>query len=415
MKNEILSNIDNPQQLEAAYRTNKAGFKKEFDALYPNLLSHPIANCWKERLSYDESEITWGTSYELTFIVFASLSAGFLAKLPEFLPIDDEFFYPRNLGFVVIPLLIAYFAWKRTMVSKKIITIAVALLVALVYINLLPNDYLPSDTLTLACIHLPLFLWAVLGFTFVGDQLSDYRRRLDFLRYNGDLAVITALILIAGMVLTGITLSLFAVIDVNITEFYYQYVVVFGLVASPIVGTYVIQTNPQLVNKVSPVIAKIFSPLVLITLVAYLIAMLGSGKDPYHDRDFLITFNILLIGVMAIIFFSIAETSWAKHNRTSAFIILLLSVVTVVINGIALSAILFRIMEWGITPNRLAVLGSNILILSNLVLVTLGLSKVLRGRCEINVVEQSIATFLPIYSAWTVVVVFLFPLLFRFQ
>ena len=215
--------------------------------------------------------------------------------------------------------------------------------------------------------------------------------------------------------MTLITQSLFLIIDIDVSEFYYQYIVVLGLAASPIVGTYVIQTNPQLVNKVSPVIARIFSPLVLVTLVVYLMAMLGSGKDPYHDRDFLITFNILLVGVMAIIFFSIAETSWTKQNRTSALIIFLLSIITVVINGIALSAILFRILEWGITPNRIAVLGGNILILSNLILVTLALFKVLRGQREINVVEQSIATFLPIYSLWTVVVVFLFPVLFGFQ
>ena len=414
MKDEILSNIDHPEQLEAAYRANKIRFKEEFDALYSTLANHPVADCWHERLNYEEPDITWGSNRELALVVLASLLAGFVAKIPEFLPINDDSFYPRNIGFVVIPLLALYFVGKRQLAHRKIAAIAVALTTALVYINLLPKNS-QSDTLTLACIHLPLFLWAVLGFTFVGDKMADYRKRLDFLRYNGDLVVITVLILIAGIVLTFVTLNLFSVIGVSIDEFYMQYVVVLGLAASPIVGTYVIQTNPQLVNKVSPVIARIFSPLVLVTLVVYLMAMLGSGKDPYHDRDFLITFNILLVGVMAIIFFSIAETSWTKQNRTSALIVFLLSIVTVVINGIALSAILFRILEWGITPNRIAVLGGNILILSNLILVTLALFKVLRGQREISVVEQSIATFLPIYSLWTVVVVFLFPVLFGFQ
>lgn len=414
MKDEILSSIDHPEQLEAAYRANKIRFKEEFNALYSTLANHPVADCWHERLNYEEPDITWGTNRELLLVVFASLLAGFIAKIPEFLPISGDFFYPRNIGFVVIPLLAFYFMGKRQLAHQKIAAIAVALTTALVYINLLPENS-QSDTLTLACIHLPLFLWAVLGFTFVGDKMADYRKRLDFLRYNGDLVVITVLILIAGIVLTFVTLNLFSVIGVSINEFYMQYIVVLGLAASPIVGTYVIQTNPQLVNKVSPVIARIFSPLVLVTLVVYLMAMLGSGKDPYHDRDFLIIFNILLVGVMAIIFFSIAETSWTKQNRTSALIVFLLSIVTVVINGIALSAILFRILEWGITPNRIAVLGGNILILSNLMLVTLALFKVLRGQREINVVEQSIATFLPIYSLWTVVVVFLFPVLFGFQ
>src|SRR4029079_6125545 len=121
---------------------------------------------------------------------------------------------------------------------------------------------------------------------------------------------------------------------------------IFGLAAAPIIGTYLTQTNPQLVGKVSPVIAKIFSPLVLMMLVIYLIAMIYSGKDPYNDREFLLIFNGLLIGVMAIIFFSVAETSTTTKSRTEIWVLLLLSVVTIIVNGIALSAILFRIAEW---------------------------------------------------------------------
>ncbi len=92
-----------------------------------------------------------------------------------------------------------------------------------------------------------------------------------------------------------------------------------------------------------------------------------------------------------------------------------LSVVTIVINGIALSAILFRISEWGITPNRLAVLGGNILILINLLLVTFRLFKAIKNDNEINKVENSIASYLPIYSLWTILVTFVFPIIFYFK
>jgi hypothetical protein len=48
--------------------------------------------------------------------------------------------------------------------------------------------------------------------------------------------------------------------------------VVVGLAAVPLVATFLTQTNPQLVSKVSPVIARIFSPIVLVMLVIYLFA-----------------------------------------------------------------------------------------------------------------------------------------------
>ena len=92
----------------------------------------------------------------------------------------------------------------------------------------------------------------------------------------------------------------------------------------------------------------------------------------------------------------------------------MLSAVTIIVNGIALSAIMFRISEWGITPNRAAVLGGNVLILINLVLVTAQLFRVLSRKTNIPAVGNSIAFYLPVYFVWTIVVTFIFPLLFGF-
>jgi hypothetical protein len=414
MKEEIINNIDNPRQLEKLYRDNKATFKREFNLVFPDIQESPTAQIWNERLNFENEEISWGTSNELTFVIVASLIAGLIAKIPEFTAIKADFFYPRNMAFIVFPLLTAYFSWRQNIQPKKLLIISVAILVSVFYINFLPNNS-KSDTLILACIHLPLFLWAVLGFTFVGDSLKNYHKRLDFLRYNGELVVMTTIILIAGILLTVVTLGLFTLIDVRMEEFYFQYIVVMGLAASPIVGTYLVQTNPQLVNKVSPVIAKVFTPLVLLTLVIYLLAVIGTGKDPYNDRDFLLIFNMLLIGVMAIILFSIAETSKNSESKIGTWLLLGLAIVTVIVNGIALSAILFRISEWGITPNRLAVLGGNILILTNLLFVTYRLFKTINDSHEKDNIEKSIATFLPIYSIWTIIVTFIFPIIFSFK
>ena len=52
------------------------------------------------------------------------------------------------------------------------------------------------------------------------------------------------------------------------------------------------------------VLLSVVDDLVLVMLVIYLGAMFYSGRDPYQDREFLMVFNALLIGVMAIIFFS---------------------------------------------------------------------------------------------------------------
>ena len=413
MKDEILSYLNAPRQLEKMYRANKVHFKREFRTLYPELKGNTLADFWNERLNYESDEINWGTGRELLFVIIASLVAGVIAKLPTFLPVSEDFFYPRNIGLIIFPALMAYFAWKNKLSTGKIAFITGTTLVGLIFINSLP-DVKSSDTLVLSCLHLLIFLWSILGFAFVGEIKNNDEKRLSYLKYNGDLVVMTTLILIAGAIMTGITIGLFSLIGFNIQKFYFENIVIFGLPAAPIVATYLIQTNTQLVGKVSPVIAKIFSPLVLVTLVIYLIAMIYSGKDPYNDREFLLIFNGLLIGVMAIIFFSVAETSRTK-SLSEVWVLFLLSVVTIIVNGIALSAILFRISEWGITPNRAAVLGGNVLILINLLLVTAQLFRVLSKKADITGVGKAIAFYLPIYCLWAMIVTFLFPFLFGFR
>jgi len=413
MKNEMYDLLDQPKAMEKWYRSNKAEFKQSFMDLYPLIKDKPQAEFWFHRLNYEGEEIQWGSKRELIFVLIAAVVAGLIAKMPAYTGIGEEFFYSRNIGFIVFPALIAYFAWKNNFSLSKWIILALISLVSLLFINLFPNN-LQSDTLTLSCIHLLLFLWSAFGYSYVGE-IRNTHKRLDFLRFNGDFVVMSTLILIAGGITTGITIGLFSLIGYEIGTFYFENVVVLGLAAVPLVATYLTQTNPQLVSNVSPVIARIFSPIVLVMLVIYLGAIFYSGKDPYNDREFLLLFNVLLIGVMALIFFSVAEASNTEKSKTEKYILFLLSLVTIVVNGIALSAILFRISEMGLTPNRLAVLGTNILILINLMLVTVKLYGVLAQKKDIVTVGSQIAVFLPIYTLWTIFITFILPFLFNFE
>lgn len=414
MKAQILNNLDQPAQLEQLYRKDKTGFKRAFNSLYPEIKDSTLASYWNERLNFTSDEISWGTRTDLVFVIIAALIAGTIAKLPALFSISEDFFYPRNIGFIVFPMLTVYFAWKNKLAMSKVILLAGAMLVGLIFINLLPNVK-QSDTLILSCAHLVLFLWGGLGLAFVGGTQNDSEKRLGFLKYNGDLVVMTTLILIAGGLMSAVTIGLFSLIGYNIAETYMENVGFFGAAAAPIVGTYLTQTNPQLVGKVSPVIAKIFSPLVLVMLVVYLVAIMYSGKNPYNNREFLLIFNALLVGVMAIIFFSIAGTSASAKSRTAMGILLALSIVTIVVNGIALSAIVFRISEWGMTPNRAAVLGGNVLILIHLILVSTKLYGYMSRKTELNIVGKAIAWYLPVYCVWAIIVTFIFPFLFGFK
>lgn len=414
MQDKIADNLQQPKELEMLYQQNKTVFKKAFENIYENINQFTVAQIWNERLHYENEEVSLGNKKELLFIFIASIIAALIVKFPDYTSIKPEIFFPRNLSFIAFPALAAYFGWKNNISNRSWVILSLIFICSVFYINLLPNNT-KSDTLILACIHLPFFLWAIVGITFTGNKLSNFQKRLEFLKYNGDLIVMTTVILIAGGLLTGITLGLFELIDLKIQEFYFKNIVICGLAASPIIATYLVQTNPQLVGKVSPIIAKIFTPLVLITLVTYLIAVIVSRKNPYDNRDFLMIFNFLLIGVMALILFSLSISSKKAFHQYNTLLLFALAIITIIVNGIALSAIMFRISEWGFTPNRLSILGGNILILINLLIVAFKLFKTIKNKAAIEEVEKSIAMFLPFYVAWTIIVTFLFPFIFQFK
>jgi hypothetical protein len=411
MKNSIIEQIHNPEFLEAAYRKDATSFKQSFAEAYPSIKNEVLAKAWYERLNYTQSEISWGIKNEWKVVTILAALIAVVAILPNFLKIEQDVYYAKNAGFIVFPALMVYFVWKQQQPIQKLIAPLIISLVSALYINSLPT-FINSDSVNQAFFHLPLFLWVIFGYTFIGGDVSTTNKTINFLRFNGDLLVLSGLMLIAGGLFTAITINLFEVLKVNIITIYFNYFVAIGVSIIPLFAAYLIENNGHLVHKVSPVIARIFTPLVTITLLIYLATIFLTGTYPNANRDYLLLFNVLLIVVMALILFSLSEITKNTQQKSTHLILWVLSVLAIVVNGIALWSILFRINDFGFTPNRLAVLGSDILILVNLLLVSFNLLKVVNGRVEVEKVESSIALFMPLYLLWTAFVVFGFPFLF---
>jgi len=118
---------------------------------------------------------------------------------------------------------------------------------------------------------------------------------------------------------------------------------------------------------------------------------------------------------MAIVIFSVTEATKSANKKINLIILLALSILTIITNGVALSAIAFRLFEFGISANRIAVLGGNLLIFANLIIVAYSLLSVIKGKDELQKVDFAITLFIPIYGIWTAFVVFVIPILFNFK
>ncbi|MCU5375903.1 DUF4153 domain-containing protein [Bacillus cereus] len=411
--NLIIENMDNPHELERMYRKDPKAFKKSFSQAWDEKPDSQVLAAWYERLHFKETE----NAEKILLFQKGFLFMGMLAILAGlstriiFHFVEQEAIAPINLAFGVIPFIAAYFIYNNTPKKSIIYFLAALLLIAGLYLNMLPLNY--KDSNILAYLHLPILLWVLLGLAFTGNEYSKGSTRLAYIKFNLEYCLLYASMAVSGMILAVFTMKLFSFVDLDIGEFYFSNVVLFGAAALAVVAAYLVSLNLKFAKNITPYIAKIFSPLVLITLFIYLITVILVAKNPFLDRNFLMAFNVILLGVLAVTIFSIVESESDEKKSISDYINFALIALALIIDTVALSAIVFRLSSYGITPNRLAVLGVNILIWANLIWIMFSYMRFLQNKSGPTAIQDAVTKYLPIYGLWAAIVIFTFPIIFN--
>jgi hypothetical protein len=412
INNLIIKNIADPHELERMFRKEPEAFKKSFSDAWEQNPDSPVLAVWYERLHFREEAITGKVSLlQKDFLVMGILAilAGISSRI-IFQFVEQETIAPVNLVFGILPFMAAYFVYNNNPKKNVLYTLAALFLISGFYLNMLPLEQ--KDSIILAYLHLPIFLWVLLGLAFTGDKYGIGSVRLAYLKFNGEFCILYASMAISGMLLAALTLQLFGFVGLDIEEFYFSNIVLFGAAALAVLAACLVTKNLKHAKNIAPYIAKIFSPLVLATLLVYLITVIWVGKNPFLDRDFLISFNGILLSVLAVTIFSITESGTNEKKNISDYINFALIVLALIIDSVALSAIVFRLSSYGISPNRLAVLGVNILIWANLIWIMLSYLRFLQNKTGPATIQDAVTGYLPVYGLWAAFVTFAFPLLF---
>jgi nitrate reductase NapE component len=177
MENEIKININNPQQLEKLYRDNQSAFVLAFNTVYEEMKDTPSAQVWNERLNFTQENVTRINKNEIIFIVLATFVGGLIAKVPGFLGIEYDVYLSKNIGFIVFPILSMYFIWKQKLAMTSFILPMILFIGSAIFINSLPYNE-QSSTFILSLIHLPIFLWSILGYAFVGGDIRNSQKKI---------------------------------------------------------------------------------------------------------------------------------------------------------------------------------------------------------------------------------------------
>lgn len=431
MVSKIIEAINSPKELEMLYRKNPEEFSKSFpSALESNPDSNALA-VWQERLFYDaenrKSQAVSGWSYKNIFVLILLVAiAGTVIKLPEYIKtIDASWFFSRNLALVFIAPLIVYFL-QRTKSPKFISMVILITVGSMVYLNLLPNiNYISNtsgafdDALFNTELHTPLFLWLLTGVAFSGKEWNNTSAKMGFLRYNGELIIYTTILLIGSAILISITMTLLGFIEKSfeLSEWYINNVIIYVVVATPIIATFLIDKIIDQRLNLAPTIAKLFTPLFLITSFAYIIIMIIYQINPFGDREYLVALNVLLIVVLGLLIFTIAERKSTETPITNDYLNIGLTLTIIILDTIAMSASVFRTASdlYGLTPNRITILGINLLVLVHLLGILVNYIRfVVKGQ-PFEKLEKWIADYLYCYAVWAVLVSVLLPIIFWYN
>jgi hypothetical protein len=384
-------------------------------------LSREFARAHSERLwkqlviAPDTADEPANTARAETFIVLGLAVAAALAiKVPSLFGIrlspDEELppFYVRNASLFVFPLLTVYFLWKRGTGVASGVWLALPFAAGAVFANVFPFRA-GGDTERLTALHLPIALWLAVGFAYVRSRWFAAGGRMDFVRFSGELAIYYVLIALGGGVVTAFTVMMFSAIEMNPAWFVAGWLIPCGAAGAVIIGSWLVEAKQSVIENMAPVLTRLFTPLFTVLLLAFLSTMAWTGNPINVKREVLIGFDLLLAVVVGLVLYAASARDPQAPPDFFDGLQLLLVVSALVVDGVALAAIAARISEFGITPNRVAALGENLILLVNLAWSALLYAGFLGRRSSFAALERWQIAYLPVYSAWAALVVVGFP------
>jgi hypothetical protein len=395
------------------------------DALSREFARAHSERLWKQLVMAPDVERPADTGRaEILVVLGLAVAAALAVKVPALFGLrmdtGDEAFYLRNASLFVFPLLAAYFVWKRGWGLAGGLWLALPFAAGAVVANVFPfqvgaKGCCSSSTEVLTILHLPIALWLAVGFAYVRGRWFDDGGRMNFVRFSGELAVYYVLIALGGGVLTGFTAMMFTAIGIKPEWFIGGWLIPCGAAGAVIIGSWLVEAKQSVIENMAPVLTRLFTPLFTLLLLVFLATMAWTGRPINVKRELLIGFDLLLAVVVGLVLYAASARDPQAPPDFFDGLQLLLVASALVVDGVALAAIAARISEFGFTPNRVAALGENLILLVNLAWTAWLYACFLRHRASFAVLERWQIAYLPVYAAWAALVVAIFPPLFGYR
>ena len=388
----------------------------ELDSLSREFAREHSDRLWKQLVMVNDAGDTRAParSDAIMAVCLAVVAAVVIKLAMTFIDLDqDGGRFARNLSLFILPILTGYFVWKRKLASSTVRWIAAAFIVAAFFANIYP--FKPEGyTEILSVLHLPIALWLAVGIAYAGGRWNQVGGRMDFIRFSGELFIYYVLIALGGGVLTGFMALIFQAIGMDVEPFFESWLLPCGAAGAVLIASWLVEAKQSVIENMAPVLTRLFTPLFAALLITFLVTLLVTGRGIDVEREALIAFDLLLAVVLALMLYSVSARDPLQPPGAFDVLQVVLVVSALLANAFALWAIAARITEFGFTPNRVAALGENILLLVNLAWSAVLYTRFLRGRGAFQDLERWQTNYLPVFAGWAAVVVIIFPPLFGY-
>ena len=319
-----------------------------------------------------------------------------------------------TLSLFVLPFLAAYFARRRQLDARRWVLTAAPFVLAALVVNLYPYDA-DSDTEVLVALHLPVVLWFVVAYPYMGGTIRSHERRMDFVRFTGEWFIYYVLIALGGGVLMGLTAAILEPTGVDVDRIA-EWVLPSGAAGAVDRG--------RMARRVEAAGRREHGAGAHDALHAAVRGDAGLRRRrlrrdrarrrvrsrapqrlrrPAGGRPRARPVRDVRAGPVHVV------PDWMDGIQLVAVVSAL------VLDLMVLGAMIARIGDLGFTPNRTAALGLNLVLLVNLAGAAWLSARFLTGRSRLHRLERWQTTYLPVFALWAATVVVILPPLFAFD
>lgn len=410
IKQIIIANTENFDGLERLYRANKDDFRSAIKELHEEDSANKTAAIWYSRLFYKEQKEKAKNADLLKDIGIMVLLA-FIAWLPIRYNTDNTIRPNKDLviflSSTVFSFMISlFFFLKKGFPIKELAVSAAFHICAFFYLCFLYKKSFDSSQSTSNAFYFVFILfWFAAYLCYSGRNFKESTSLAGFIKISGELIVWYTIFFLGFLAVSFIILSLFEAIKIDFWNIWDENLLPYALCILPYASVYFIEKTKYQFTKI---LANIFLPVFLAGLAVFAVMSLFSETKPYSDRDTFILFNVLLVFVICFLTYSSLGSTESRFINICS---LALAVITVLLDLYTLSATIYRISSFGISPNKLTLLVTNITMLGNLVFILFRCFK----EKSFKVPAEKIVVYLPAYAVLAFIVVFIFPFAFKFK